>query len=381
MAYSWQNKTIEAGQTNTYSVVIGIGGAESSEVLGYSVSYNDNVPDIVIDVPETQQKLPNVALTLSNEIPVRSGYAFIGWNTKPNGEGTNYAPGATYTANQNLILYAQWEEGCTFPVTDANQGTQTGGKITFNKDSAAEDDTVIITVTPDKGYKGGEPAVLDSNKQPIAVTDNGDGTFSFIMPASGVSVDVNFSRINYFDDVTNRDWFDEPSWFCAAHGLMIGTKHRQFDGHIGTNRAMLVTVLYRLANGTDNFENIFKDVASGKWYSEAIVWAANNKIVKGYGNGNFGPEDKLTREQLVTILYRYSQFMEYDVSKQSDLKSFTDANSVSKWSLEAMKWAVGNDLIIGIGNNRLSPETGASRAQLATILQRYVKTFVMQPTT
>ena len=132
---------------------------------------------------------------------------------------------------------------------------------------------------------------------------NGDGTFSFKMPAGGVTVETDFTRIDYFDDVNEDDWFDEASWFCAAHGLMQGTGNRQFDGHMGTNRAMLVTVLYRLANSTDSLDSIFDDVESGKWYSDAIGWAARNKIVEGYGNGKFGPNDALTREQMVSVLY------------------------------------------------------------------------------
>ena len=257
-----------------------------------------------------------------------------------------------------------------------NQGTQVGGQTRFSKKNAETGDTVIITVTPDKGYETGAPAVLDKGGNPVAVTDNGDGTFSFKMPSGGVTVNTKFSKIDYFDDVNEDDWFDEASWFCAAHGLMQGTGYRQFDGHMGTNRAMLVTVLYRLANSTDSLENIFSDVEEGKWYSEAVAWAAHNGIVQGYGNGRFGPDDALTREQLVAILYRYSVLMKYDVSKPNDLDSFTDTDVISEWALEAMKWAVGNGIVEGVGNGLVSPETGATRAQFAAMMQRFCTSFV-----
>lgn len=263
-----------------------------------------------------------------------------------------------------------------YPVTDSNQGTQAGGQTILSKEHAEAGDTVIITVTPDKGYESGNPVVLDSNKNPLAVTDNGDGTFSFKMPAGGVTVETDFTRIDYFDDVNEDDWFDEASWFCAAHGLMQGTGNRQFDGHMGTNRAMLVTVLYRLANSTDSLDSIFDDVESGKWYSDAIGWAARNKIVEGYGNGKFGPNDALTREQMVSVLYRYSLFMKYDIVNLNDLDTFTDTDAISEWALEAMKWAVGNGIVEGIGNNLVSPETGATRAQFAAMMQRYATTIV-----
>ena len=285
----------------------------------------------------------------------------------------------TYTININRTAASTGGSPYTppkYPVTDVNKDTQAGGQTNLNKERAEAGDTVIITVTPDKGYENDNPVVLDTNKKPIEVTDNGNGTYSFKMPSGGVNVETKFSKINYFDDVNENDWFDEASWYCAAHGLIQGTGHRQFDGHIGTNRAMLVTVLYRLANSTDDLESIFDDVESGKWYSEAIGWAAHNKIVEGYGNGKFGPDDTLTREQMISVLYRYSMFMKYDVSKLNSLNTFTDADAISEWALQAMKWAAGNGIMEGIGNDLISPETGATRAQFAAMMQRYITTFI-----
>ena len=316
--------------------------------------------------------------------PTRSGYTFGGWYTES--ECANQFDFTT-PITATITLYAKWTQNTPpsgggsytppkYPVTDTNQGEQAGGQIKLSKERAEAGDTVIITVTPDKGYENGNPVVLDTNKKPVEVTDNGNGTFSFKMPSGGVNVETKFSKIDYFDDVTENDWFDEASWYCAAHGLIQGTGHRQFDGHIGTNRAMLVTVLYRLANSTDDLESIFDDVESGKWYSEAIGWAAHNKIVEGYGNGKFGPDDTLTREQMVAVLYRYSMFMKYDVSKLNSLNTFTDADAISEWALQAMKWAAGNGIVEGIGNDLISPETGATRAQFAAMMQRFCANFV-----
>ncbi len=379
MAYSWKDKTLAPGQTRTFSVLIGIGDAESGDNVPIGVNFDSQggseVATIIIDMAGD---------TISAPIPpTRNGYTFGGWYTEP--ECTNqFNFAAPITAT--ITLYAQWTQNAPpsgdsypppqYPVTDMNQGTQVGGQTRFSKKNAETGDTVIITVTPDKGYETGAPAVLDKGGNPVAVTDNGDGTFSFKMPSGGVTVNTKFSKIDYFDDVNEDDWFDEASWFCAAHGLMQGTGYRQFDGHMGTNRAMLVTVLYRLANSTDSLENIFSDVEEGKWYSEAVAWAAHNGIVQGYGNGRFGPDDALTREQLVAILYRYSVLMKYDVSKPNDLDSFTDTDVISEWALEAMKWAVGNGIVEGVGNGLVSPETGATRAQFAAMMQRFCTSFV-----
>ncbi len=380
MAYSWQDKTLAPGQTRIFSVLIGIGDALSGENVPIGVNFDSqggsDVDSITVEMVGDTINAPTS--------PTRSGYTFGGWYTES--ECANQFDFTT-PITATITLYAKWTQNTPpsgggsytppkYPVTDTNQGEQAGGQIKLSKERAEAGDTVIITVTPDKGYENGNPVVLDTNKKPVEVTDNGNGTFSFKMPSGGVNVETKFSKIDYFDDVTENDWFDEASWYCAAHGLIQGTGHRQFDGHIGTNRAMLVTVLYRLANSTDALESIFDDVESGKWYSEAIGWAAHNKIVEGYGNGKFGPDDTLTREQMVAVLYRYSMFMKYDVSKLNSLNTFTDADAISEWALQAMKWAAGNGIVEGIGNDLISPETGATRAQFAAMMQRYITTFI-----
>ena len=241
--------------------------------------------------------------------------------------------------------------------------------------SAEAGDTIIITVTPNRGYENSTPIVLDKSGNQITVTDGGDGSYSFKMPNGDVTVEAEFTKTDYFDDVSDEDWFGEAAWFCAANGLMEGTGNRQFDSNTVTDRAMLVTVLYRLANSSDSLGNIFADVEDGKWYSEAIAWAAHNNIVKGYGNGKFGPTDMMTREQMVTILYRYSEFMKLDISESNELQDFSDADNISDWARSAMKWAVGSGIVQGVGGGIISPHSGATRAQLAVMMQRFCTGF------
>ena len=195
------------------------------------------------------------------------------------------------------------------------------------------------------------------------------------MPNGDVTVEAEFTKTDYFDDVSDGDWFGEAAWFCAANGLMEGTGGGQFDSNTVTNRAMLITVLYRLANSSESFENIFSDVEDGQWYSEAIAWAAHNNIVKGYGNGKFGPTDMMTREQMVTILHRYSEFMKLDTSESDDLKGFSDAGNISDWALSSMQWAVGSGIVQGMGGGTISPNSGATRAQFAVMMQRFCTGF------
>ncbi|NMA52428.1 MAG: hypothetical protein GX949_05415, partial [Peptococcaceae bacterium] len=320
----------------------------------------------------------------------RSGYTFNGWTSTDVAFADANAQITTFTMPaRNVTVTATWkivsgggsgssiQTPTQYPVINNSEAAQkANGKIILSSQQAKAGDTVFITIEPDPGYESNIPTVLDQNGNPLEVTKNSDGTYSFQMPAGGVSIDTDYTKIDYFDDVDENDWFDEAAWFCAAHGLMEGTGEGRFDGDVDTTRAMLVTVLYRLSQSDDVPENIFADVEEGKWYTEAITWAAKNNIVSGYGNGNFGPEDILTREQMVVILHKFSKFMGYDVSKEDDLGAYLDAADISNWARAEMQWAVGSGLIKGVGDNQVSPRTGANRAQFAAIMQRYYTDFV-----
>ena len=155
---------------------------------------------------------------------------------------------------------------------------------------------------------------------------------------------------------------------------MEGMGNGVFGVNAAITRGQIVTILYRMEGepGVDGLENAFTDVKEGKFYTEAVLWAASQGIVEGNGDGTFKPEAAITREQLAAILYRYDgeQAVAEDV-----LSAFSDAGKVSNIAKEAMNWAVANGLINGIGNGAsatLSPTASASRAQFATILMRYM---------
>ncbi|MDD4239031.1 MAG: S-layer homology domain-containing protein [Desulfotomaculaceae bacterium] len=324
----------------------------------------------------------------------RSGYTFNGWTSTDVTFANANAQTTTFTMPaKNVTVTATWkivsDDGSSggtggggshaptqYSIINNESAQNANGKIKLSSKQAKAGDTVYITIEPDPGYENHIPTVLDQSENPLTVTQNSDGTYSFRMPAGGVSIDTEYTKIDYFDDVNQNDWYDEAAWFCEAHGLMEGTGEGRFDGDVDTTRAMLVAVLYRLSQSDDMSQDIFADVEEGKWYTEAITWAAKNNIVSGYGNGNFGPEDILKREQMVAILHQYSKFMGYDVSKIDDLGAYHDADDISDWAIAEMQWAMGNGLIKGIGNNLVSPQTGANRAQLAVIMQRYYTDFV-----
>ncbi len=179
-----------------------------------------------------------------------------------------------------------------------------------------------------------------------------------------------------FNDVNANDWFKVAVDALVEKGIMKGTSEQTFEPNEQTTRAMLVTLLYRLAGEPAvSAAHGFNDVAFGSWYCKAVNWAAGEVIVKGYPDGSFKPNQKLTREELVTILYRYGQYKGYDVSTKTDLNRFSDAAQVSPYALAAMQWAVDGGIVGGTGNAMLMPKGEATRAQLAVIVKRFMEKY------
>jgi hypothetical protein len=183
---------------------------------------------------------------------------------------------------------------------------------------------------------------------------------------------------NPYSDVKDTDWFYEAVRFAAEEKLMDGTGGGKFSPYATMSRAMLVTVLYRLEGQPTVTGSIpFADVQDGQWYSNAVIWAAENGIVDGYVNGTFGWNDIVTREQLVTILYRYAKSKNLDVGASADLSRFTDVGDISDWALDAMKWAVAAGIIQGRTPVAAAPKESTTRAEVVTIFRRYVENSVL----
>lgn len=183
--------------------------------------------------------------------------------------------------------------------------------------------------------------------------------------------------VNPFADVKDSNWFYEAVKFVSQKSIMGGTTATSFEPDANMTRAMVVTVLYRLegkpvVTGTKTFS----DVEAGQWYTDAVIWASTNKIVGGYGNGIFGTNDSVTREQLAVILFNYAKYKGYSVTGTKELSSYADASSVSSWANYAMKWAYAEGLISGTTATTLEPSGTATRAQVSTILMRFVEKFV-----
>ena len=183
---------------------------------------------------------------------------------------------------------------------------------------------------------------------------------------------------NAYTDVPNvNNWAHVGIDFVLKSGLFYGTSDTTFSPDEAMTRAMLVTVLYRLEGQPKvSAKNPFSDVTSGTWYTEAVLWAAENKIVNGVGDGKFAPDGEITREQMAAILYRYSAFKGLKLNNGKFTADYPDEKDISAYALEAMRWANAESLINGTRDGStvyLDPQGNATRAQVAAILMRYVQ--------
>ena len=185
----------------------------------------------------------------------------------------------------------------------------------------------------------------------------------------------------YFD-VKPGSWYEQSVQYATEHGLMNGTGSNTFEPESTMTRAMLVTVLWRYANAPKPGANPFTDVPNGKWYTDAVAWAAENGVVNGVGDGKFEPDGSVTREQMATILYRYAQKVGIDTSKHTELSAFPDASRVSAYARAPMQWIVAEGVIGGSrenGQDWLNPQGNATRAEVATILMRFIENVAKRP--
>ena len=197
-------------------------------------------------------------------------------------------------------------------------------------------------------------------------------TYTFDV-VSGVTAIARFP----FTDVPAGSWYYGAAAYAYNNGLFDGTSPTTFAPNAVMSRAMLVTVLWRLAGApAPKGVNTFSDVPGGTWYTDAVTWAAENGVVSGIGGGRFAPNSNVTREQTAVILFNYAHSRGYDVGARADLSAFPDAGSVSGWAQDALSWANAAGLINGTvcgGRTILDPQGSASRAQVAMILRSYAE--------
>ena len=184
-----------------------------------------------------------------------------------------------------------------------------------------------------------------------------------------------------FTDVPEDAWYADAAAYVYKHGLMAGTSATTFAPDVTTSRAMIATVLWRMAGSpVVNYAMTYTDVDPAAWYGEAVRWATSEGVVTGYGNGLFGTNDPITREQFAVMLYRYAKEQGYDVSvgEDTNMLSYTDVVDLSEYAIPAMQWACGAGVINGTGDSStLTPQGQATRTQAAVMLMRFGAEYVV----
>lgn len=236
------------------------------------------------------------------------------------------------------------------------------GTVTTSRTRASKGLTITLTVKADEGYELDTLTVTDKNGNEVKLTDKGDGKYTFTMPGSRVTVEATFAKEGSqtddlpFTDVAEGDWYYDAVQYVYENDLMNGTSATTFSPFVTTSRAMMLTILAR-------YDGV--DTSTGStWYEAGAVWA----IAEGVSDGT-NLEANLTREQLVTMLWRYAG----SPVVEGDLADYPDSASVSDWAVNAMIWAVENGVITGNGAGALNPQGTATRAEVATILMRFIE--------
>ena len=229
-----------------------------------------------------------------------------------------------------------------------------------------------ITLTvPTSNISPGTVAVLvntDGSRKIVRKSVATDG--NIIIPLEGSAKLEIVDNSKSFADVPSTSWAADAVAFASAHELFNGTAHDQFSPNTPMSRGMLAVVLHNLENNpAQTLTNAFADVNNSAWYAEGVAWAADQGIVGGYGNGRFGPNDNITREQLAVMLWRYAG----EPTPPNLRLNFADADNVSNWAETAMRWAVDKGIINGKGNGILDPGGWATRAEVAQVLKNYLE--------
>lgn len=326
----------------------------------------------------------------------KSGYTFRGWTV--GGQFISFP----YTVNDtNVEIVAQWTPKSSGGSSHRYDGYITiinpkNGEVSVSDDWAYEDDKITLTITPDDGYEVDKIEIVDDEGDKIDAkkVDDEDNKYTFRMANCDVTVTVTFkeegkttedtdkeedkddeetTELN-FTDVKESDWFYKGVAYVVDKGVMSGVSENQFDPSGKLTRAMMVQMLYNMEDRPAcDAENAFIDVPVGQWYTDAVIWANDEKIVSGMGDGLFAPNMEITREQMVVMLYNYAKYKGYDVTASADLSKFADNASVSTWAQPAMQWAVAEGYISGMGDNQLAPHGTATRAEIASVIMRFME--------
>ena len=340
-------------------------------------------------------------ISISATIP--SGKRFVRWEAS-GGTIEDYLSASTYFVmpNGDVTLTAILTDESTGGTSGGSSGSNgwsvsttyavtveepEHGKVTSNRTNTSSGSTVTLTTIPDSGYVLDTLTVTDNRGNKIKLTEKDSGKYTFTMPSGAVTVKAIFVPLpddtqkpcdggadcpsHGFTDLGSvGTWYHEAVDYVLRNRMMDGYGNETFGPNDNLSRAQFAQILHnREGKPTVTGGSAFTDVVPGQWYTPAITWAAANGIVGGYGNGLFGPNDKITREQLAVMLWRYAG---EPAATNKELK-FSDAGESASYALDALRWTVENEIIKGKGGGILDPKGLATRAQVAQMLKNYLE--------
>ena len=321
--------------------------------------------------------------------PIYDGYTFLGWYTQKD-SGDKVTTETVFTADSTI--YAHWQKesggggGSSYDYYTITASAGTGGSISPSGSvSVREGRDKTFTITPAEGYLVADVLVDGVSVKHQLV----DRQYTFKDVWKNHTIEASFAWVGAgtnspFTDVKTSDWFYAAVMDVYQRGVMSGTSSTTFSPYENATRAQLATILWRMAGSPEPRKAApFTDVPAGAYYEKAVTWCSEQGIVSGYGGGLFGPNDPVTREQAAVFLFNFANYKKFDTSARAVLSGYTDADKISAWALDAVKWANAEGILNGSGDNTLSPQGLATRAQLAAMisnfLARYDKDFILPP--
>ena len=277
-----------------------------------------------------------------------------------------------YMPGDDVNIYVDFTEAASEHIVYVD--TAKNGTLKADTTWAAYGQKVYVTATPDKGYELSSLFVKTARGEQLKVYEAKKAdTYYFYMPDEYVTVSAWFApeaSALPFADVSYTNWYYDAVKFVYDKGIMDGVSYYRFAPDATITRGMVVTMLWRMAGEPYESSAGFTDVASGRYYSTAVAWAAKNGIVEGMTSSTFAPDQAITREQLASILYRYARWLGFS-GTGTDISGYTDAGKVSDYAYDAMCWAVKTGVVTGTSAKVLDPQGTATRAAAAQMFMNF----------
>lgn len=339
--------------------------------MQYDIWYDSDIFELVADSAQSGKK--DIRVSVTSLDGSRDGWSCVSASAYSSSES-----GDEWSASETVVTFKlrALKVGSATVMSRSCSVSRSDGMSGYDV-SANDVNVTVRTKAQQNGSSGGGASGGGSTGTPAGGSSGASGSTqpgdSSAAAQPGESNGSAPSASARFDDVAAGAWYESAVSYALEKGLFSGTSDRTFSPDGNMTRAMLVTVLWRMDGSSESAARAagFDDVAAGKWYTDAVAWASSNGIVTGYGDGRFGVNDSVTRQQLAAILYRYASLKGADISASSDISVYADHDKTASWAKAPVSWAVAKGIINGTSGGRLAPAGTATRAQAASMLMRF----------